>query len=273
VSGWTTALVTGAGSGIGRALAQALAAEGVRVAVTDRDGAAAERVAGGLEGALGVALDVTDAQAFARAVRDLEQRWGPLDLLVNNAGVGLAGGVVDLSLADWRPVIDVNVWGVIHGVHAVYPRMVERGRGWILNVASGAGLLPRPGMTPYAASKHAIVGLSASLREEAADRGVVVSCACPGYVGTAIQSSTRYVGLDPQALAARIPIQPLSAELCAERLLRGAARGRALIFPNRLTWLEWILYRLSPKLGGAAARWRGRQLRAAETPRLAVGAA
>lgn len=273
----TRALVTGGGGGIGRALCLALAAEGIPLVVSDRALEAAEATRSAVLAAfaqapvVAVALDVTAPEAF-RAVQ-LEQ--GPFDLLVNNAGLGQVGEVRDLSLEDWEPLLAVNLRGVIHGVQALYPEMAARGRGWILNVASGAGLAPRPGMTPYATTKAAVIGLSASLRAEAGPLGVRVSCACPGYVGTGIQDASRFVGVSRERLLGGIPLRPLSAEACAQRLLRGLARDQALILPNRVTRLEWWLGRLSPWLGGVLGRWRGGRIRAARLaePRPALVAA
>ena len=123
-------------------------------------------------------------------------------------------------------------------------------------------MLPRPGMAPYAATKHAVVGLSTSLRAEAAGLGVRVSVVCPGYIGTEIMAKTRYVGLDGAALQASIPIRPMSPRACAEVVLRGVRRNRAVIPVTGLTWLEWWVYRLSPRVGVALACWRGAQMRA-----------
>jgi short-subunit dehydrogenase len=261
----TRALVTGGGGGIGRALGHAIAAEGIALVLSDRSLPAAEAARAEIQGAhpeaevSALELDVTDPAAFERALAEV----GPCDLLVNNAGLGQVGEVRDLSLEDWEPLLAVNLRGVIHGVQALYPAMAERGRGWILNVASGAGLAPRPGMTPYATTKAAVIGLSASLRAEAGPLGVQVSCACPGFVGTGIQDASRFVGVSRERLLGGIPLRPLSAEACAERLLRGLARDEALILPNRVTRLEWWLGRLSPWLGGVLGRWRGERIRAA----------
>lgn len=261
----TRALVTGGGGGIGRALGLAIAAEGISLVLSDRSQEVAEATRAAVlrvypeAEVVAVALDVTDPAAFTRVL----QAVGPCDLLVNNAGLGQVGEVRDLSLEDWEPLLAVNLRGVIHGVQALYPTMAERGRGWILNVASGAGLAPRPGMTPYATTKAAVIGLSSSLRAEAGPLGVRVCCACPGYVGTGIQDASRFVGVSRERLLGGIPLRPLSAEACAERLLRGLARDRALILPNRVTRLEWWLGRLSPWLGGVLGRWRGGRIRAA----------
>lgn len=257
------ALVTGAGSGIGAALAHALAAVGYRVACTDRDGVAATATAASIRQGRGLAsahrLDVTDAAAFAEIVEHVEQTEGPITMLVNNAGVGLAGAVEDLTLADWDRVIDVNLRGVAHGVAAVYPRMVARRAGTVLNIGSGAGLCPRPGMVAYAATKAAVVGLSTSLAAEASAHGVHVAVACPGYVATAIMAGTTYRNLDQDALIAQIPISPITADEAARRILRGVRRRRVVIPVGAEVSLEWWLWRWCPSLVGRVARWRAQR--------------
>lgn len=255
------ALVTGAASGIGLALSRALSAAGAIVVLTDRDLEGARAAAADLARAEGAALDVTDADAFRALVADVEARHGAVDFLFNNAGVGLAGEVRDLSVADWRPVMEVNVFGVIHGVAAVYPGMIARGFGHIVNIASGAGLCPRPGMTAYAASKHAVVGLSTSLRLEAEPYGVRVSTVCPGYIETNIQNSTRFVKLDREGLTASIPIKPMSAEDCATRVLKAAEKNQAVIPVQFVAWIDWWLWRLSPRLSLFISRYRAAQFR------------
>ncbi len=168
-------LITGAASGIGGGLAQSLAERKACVVVTDVDQDSAVRLADQLNAqghrALGCGLDVRSSQDAQDAVGLTLAKYGRLDLLVNNAGVGLAGDLRDVELSDWKKVIDVNLWGVIHGVHACFPVMVRQGFGQIVNISSASGLVLRPGMIPYATSKHAVVGLSNSLRVEAEDLG------------------------------------------------------------------------------------------------------
>ncbi|MCA9538127.1 MAG: SDR family NAD(P)-dependent oxidoreductase [Myxococcales bacterium] len=261
-----TAFITGAASGIGAALAAALVARGAHVWLTDRD---AERLGPTVEAlravggtVFGRSLDVTDADAFAAVVDEAWTRSGGLDLVFNNAGVGLAGEVRDLKAADWRPLFEVNVLGVANGITAAYPRMVAAGRGHLVNIASGAALAPRPGMAPYAASKAAVLSLSLSLRAEAALHGVRVSAVCPGYIATGIMDRTRFVGLDRAGLAAAIPVAPLTPEQCARITLRGVARNRAVIPVSRLVALEWRLARFAPWLVERVAGWRARQFAA-----------
>ena len=154
------AIVTGAGSGIGAALCRALAGAGADVVCTDVDGAAAERTAASLATpGIAAQLDVTDAAAVQRAVDDVVERTGRIDLLFNNAGITWGGDTELLTLDQWNSIIDVNIRGVVHGVHAAYPHMVRQRSGHIVNTASMAGLAAAGRITSYVMTKHAIVGL------------------------------------------------------------------------------------------------------------------
>lgn len=258
-----TALVTGAASGIGRALAAGLIRQGGRVWLADRDEPRVRETAAALgPNAVARSLDVTDAAAFQSLAQEMLAREGKIDALFNNAGIGAAGELRDVSLEVWRRVLEVNVLGVVNGIGAVYPSMIARGAGVIVNTASGAGLAPRPGMAAYAASKHAVVGLSVSLRAEAELHGVSVSVVCPGYIQTDIMKTTEYTKLDAEALARSIPIKPISAEACAEKVLAGVARDRPIIIVGKTVWLDWLLFRLSPGLALRAAGLRARHFQA-----------
>lgn len=185
-----TALVTGGGSGIGRALGAAMASHGARVVLADIDAAAAleaatSATADGFD-VTSVELDVTDRTAYAEVVDELVRTRGGIDYLINSAGTSMGGQSHELTGAHWDHVIAINVGGVVNGVLATYPRMVEAGRGHIVNIASGAGLVAPPFVTAYATTKHAVVGLSLGLRPEAALHGVRVGVVCPGAVDTPI---------------------------------------------------------------------------------------
>ena len=250
-------LITGGGAGIGRALAQQLAERGAKVWVSDRSEKAAVACAEQLRAkgadARGLALDVSDRARFEAVVAELCAARGRIDFLFNNAGVGIGGEVRDLSHEDWRKVIEVNLFGVIHGVEAAYPRMVEQGSGHIVNVASVAGLFPLPGEGPYVTSKYAVVGLSHSLRAEAAGLGVRVSCACPGTVATDIYKTSKVVNYDLEGILSLWP-KAITPERCASVILRGVARNRAtIIITGRARQLAWLA-RLSPALTGWATR-------------------
>jgi NADP-dependent 3-hydroxy acid dehydrogenase YdfG len=242
--------VTGGASGIGRALGEELARRGARVTLADIDGKRAESAAAAIRAAgfsaEAVTLDVSDGAAFKGAIDALVAREGRIDDLFNNAGVGVTGEVRDMSTAAWEKIVDVNLKGVIHGIQAAYPHMVRRGDGCIANTACIAGLVPFPLTAAYCATKHAIVGLSLSLRAEAADLGVKVSVICPGTVATEMFESIEYLQVDKAKILASIDRSMVSPERCARSILRGLERNRALI---PVTWharLAWTFYRLLP---------------------------
>jgi NAD(P)-dependent dehydrogenase (short-subunit alcohol dehydrogenase family) len=205
-------VVTGAASGIGRATALAFAARGADVAVCDIDRAGLAAVEAELRGAgrrvLAQAVDVSRAEEVGAFCEAVYGAFGRADVLVNNAGIALGGLCEDMTLADWRRIVAVNVWGVIHGCHFFYPPMARRGEGHIVNLASMAALGPLPATTAYCATKSAVLGLSESLRIEAARRGVGVTTVCPGAVATGIGRTLRMVtgarGLDAAEVARRI---------------------------------------------------------------------
>ena len=249
-------LVTGAASGIGAAMCDLLSEAGARVYGADL---APEGITN--RAVIPLTLDVRSASAFSDHVDAIVESEGRLDMLVNNAGVGAAGEVRDATIDTWRRVIEVNTMGAIHGIDAVYRGMVERGSGHIINVASGAGLCARPGMVPYATSKAAVIGLSTSLRAEAAHYGVRVTCACPGYVATAIMDTTKFEGVDGAGLRQAIPLRAMTAERCAELILRAASRNRALVPVGVPTRLEWWLTRFAPILALRIATFRATKFR------------
>jgi NAD(P)-dependent dehydrogenase (short-subunit alcohol dehydrogenase family) len=244
------AIVTGGGSGIGRALSIELARRGAVVHVTDVNGDSAEAVAreiGG--GAKHAKLDVRDAGAVKQVVDDA----GRVDLLFNNAGIGIGGEVQDLTIAHWDRIIDVNVRGVIHGVHAVYPQMIARRSGHIVNTASMAGLVPAALLTPYAMTKHAVVGLSESLREEAHVYGVKVSCLCPTAVETPILDSMNPPDLGPmpwrpdlRAFLTELSGTPYPAEKLAKETIDAVESGEGIIVIPARARIMWRAYRLMP---------------------------
>ncbi|GAA3655831.1 SDR family oxidoreductase [Nocardioides ginsengisoli] len=182
------ALVTGGASGIGRASAERLVGEGARVWVLDRDGTQAQAVADELRAAggsaEGAALDVTDADAFAGLTDEILGREGRIDVLVNNAGVTLAGAVWETTSADWAQVIGVNLTGVFHGIRAVFPAMIKAGRGAIVSTSSDAGLVGWPGQAAYCASKSGVLGLTRASAMDGAAHGVRVNAVCPGFTRT-----------------------------------------------------------------------------------------
>ncbi|MEC3954811.1 SDR family NAD(P)-dependent oxidoreductase [Nocardia sp. CDC153] len=198
-------LVTGAGRGIGQSTAELFASKGAEVAIADVDTAAAQAVAAAL-GAKAFELDVRKREQWDQVVAD----FGRIDILVNNAGVMPAGAFLDEPDAVGHTTIDVNVWGLIHGMRAVVPGMIERGHGHVVNVASLAGKIPIPGLAVYNASKFAAVGLSAATRLEFAPHGVSVSCVMPSAVRTRLSSGLSLGGgmptVDPEDVAAAVVV-------------------------------------------------------------------
>jgi len=258
------AVVTGAGSGIGRATALAFAAEGARVAACDID---ADRI-----GALGRELgpgallaervDVSDRAQMAAFAAAVHARAPAADVIVNNAGVACGGDFVDISLDDWDWLLGVNLRGVVHGCHFFVPKLIERGAGGhVINVSSVFGLYAPPKHTPYVASKFAVLGFSRSLRAELAPHRIGVTAICPGMIATSIVDDSRAAGKIAQ-------LKPRIAELfrrkgahpdtVARAILDAVHRNPAIRPVGRDAWMLWALNRVSPsavtRLGTAMTR-------------------
>ncbi len=235
-------LVTGAGSGIGRTTALAFAEAGARVLAVDRDGRAAARTAEearrrGAAAAWARTADVSDEQAMERLAERVTAEHGVVDVLVNNAGIGLGGSFFDTTPKEWKEVLDVNLWGVIHGCRLFGRRMAERGQGGhIVNVASAAAFQPSRSLPAYGTSKAAVLMLSECLRAELAGRGIGVTAVCPGFVNTAITSTARFAGADAEEerrlrkRAARLyGLRDYPPEKVAAAILRAVVRNEAVV--------------------------------------------
>ncbi|MFC4529799.1 SDR family NAD(P)-dependent oxidoreductase [Sphaerisporangium dianthi] len=252
-------VVTGAGSGIGRATARAFAAHGAEVICADIDLAAAERTALEISrrglGAHARQVDVSraeDMERFAAAVRD---EHGTPDIVVNNAGVAVAGPFLDHEVADWRRVLDVNLWGVIHGCRLFGRQMVERGEGGhIVNVASLAAFAPSRLLPAYSTSKAAVKMLSDCLRAEFAGRGIGVSVICPGFVSTPIASNAIYRETDRSLGEKALRRRGYPPERVAAHILRALHRNTAVVPVNAEGKIGYALSRISPGLLRGIAR-------------------
>jgi NAD(P)-dependent dehydrogenase (short-subunit alcohol dehydrogenase family) len=235
------------------------------VVVADIDGAAAQRVAGDI-GATATKVDVRDASSVQALVDETVAAYGRLDLMFNNAGIGVGGDARELTTAHWDRIIDVNLRGVVNGVQAALPVMSRQGGGHIVNTASIAGLIPTPYLTPYSATKHAVVGLSLALRGEAKGYGVGVTVVCPGWTDTPILDSTGPDDLPKTVMAEEGGVRkvaqkmgPLySPDALAQDILRAVERNRAMLVTPRKFRVLWRLARLSPPgfatLAGTMAR-------------------
>ena len=257
-----TAIVTGGASGIGRGLAEELAKRGSEVVLADRQIELAEEVASKIcasgVSACAFKVDVTDFKAVEQLVQETVVRTGRLDYIFNNAGIGIGGNVSHFGIEDWNQMMDVNLHGVINGVQAAYTIMMAQGFGHIVNTASLAGLTPSPGGVAYATAKHAVVGLSNSLRAESAWMGVRVSVLCPGFVRTAIlEGGGKYgkmlIDLSPdqhrQMLEMIEKFKPLSPNMFAKKALNSVAKNKAIIIVPTWWKLLWLLNRFFPSAG------------------------
>ncbi|MEV5487515.1 SDR family oxidoreductase [Streptomyces bobili] len=235
-------LVTGAGSGIGRATAFAFAEAGARVVAVDRDAESASRTAE-LSRALGAldawaeTVDVSDEQAMEKLAAKVLAEHGVVDVLVNNAGIGMSGSFLETTPEDWRKVLNVNLWGVIHGCRLFGRQMADRGQGGhIVNTASAAAFQPSKSLPAYSASKAAVLMLSECLRAELAGRDIGVTAVCPGLVNTNITSTAVFVGVDAeeekrrQKRSARLyGLRNYPPEKVASAILRAVARNEAVV--------------------------------------------
>ena len=223
------AVITGAGSGIGRATAHTLAARGARVAVTDvredRAMAVAEEIG---DAALAVRCDVTSLEEL-EAVRDLTlERFGRIDVVMNNVGIVVSGPVEEIPLEAWERIIDVNLLGVVRSNTVFLPGLIDQGSGHIVNTSSTSGLLPYASqMLPYTMTKYGIVGLSEALWVHLQPRGVGVSCFCPAGVKTKIHQQFMLYGDGPPPDGPDFPFVPV--EECGELVADAIESGRFLV--------------------------------------------
>jgi NAD(P)-dependent dehydrogenase (short-subunit alcohol dehydrogenase family) len=260
-------LVTGAGSGIGRATALAFAEAGARVIAVDRDAEGAARTAEmsrliGAPEAWAETVDVSDEQAMEKLAAKVHAEHGVVDVLVNNAGIGLSGSFFDTTPEDWRRVLDVNLWGVIHGCRLFGRRMAERGQGGhIVNTASAAAYQPSKVLPAYSTSKAAVLMLSECLRAELAGQDIGVTAICPGLVNTDITATATFVGVDAQEERRRqkrstrvYGLRNYPPEKVADAVLRAVALNKAMVPVTPEAKASYVLSRFLPRALRALAR-------------------
>jgi NAD(P)-dependent dehydrogenase (short-subunit alcohol dehydrogenase family) len=250
------AIITGGGSGIGRSLAISLAGKGAFVLICDVNLESAQQVAQ-LCGSNSSAheLDVRDSEKVKDFMITTFERFGKIDYLFNNAGIAIGGECFEISLESWLRILDINVKGVINGVTAVYPLMVKQKFGHIINTASLAGLGPAPLLTPYSMTKHAIVGLSTSLRLEAKKYNVKVSVLCPSAIETPLLDSNFPADLGDapwrpnfRRFLTALGGPPYDVDKLAEGAIKAIEKNQAIIVIPGAAYLAWTIGKLFPKL-------------------------
>jgi NAD(P)-dependent dehydrogenase (short-subunit alcohol dehydrogenase family) len=247
------ALVTGGASGLGRAFCEELGRRRAKVLVTDVDIDGAHETVRRIESAGGrgraVEADVSSLQRMEEVAEEAEDYLGGVELLVNNAGIGAGGPFSELTMDVWRRTIDINLWGVIYGCHLFAPKMEARGRGYIVNVASAAGLLAAPEMAPYNVTKAGVVSLSETLHAELGPKGVHVTALCPTFFRTRIMEKAAGIQ-DPEMkkiverLMDRSKIQ---APHVAQSALEAVYDGQLYAVPMRDGRMFWRLKRALPQ--------------------------
>jgi len=233
-------LVTGGGSGIGRGLCLQLAAEGATVFCTDIDLTKATETASMAvnDKVIDQKLDVTIETEFESIIAEIVNQYGQLDLIFNNAGIAVSGEIRDIAIAQWKKIIDINLYGVLNGSQIAYRQMLKQGSGQIVNIASAAGLIDHLGlMAPYSVTKHAVVNYTKILRLEAKKLGVKANVVCPGFIRTSIGTNA----INPNAnkqwnnYAIEQVAKGISVENAIDKILKGVASNReVIIFPYQV---------------------------------------
>lgn len=248
-------VVTGAGSGIGRATARLFGRLGARVHAADIDGDSAAAVAQEIGDAVPHTVDCSDPAAVEGFAEAVFAEGHGVDVLHNNAGIGHAGDIEQTTMEDWRRVIEVNLLGVAYGITAFVPRLMAQGRrATIVNTASAAGLIGIPQMAPYCASKHGVVGLTESLDAELREHGIRVCAVCPGIIDTPIVSKSILRGEPADRREAAMDYyrrRGASAEDVANAVLDAVSSGKVIrTVPRAEVSIPWAIRRVSPRVAG-----------------------
>jgi NAD(P)-dependent dehydrogenase (short-subunit alcohol dehydrogenase family) len=257
-------VITGAGSGLGRAMSLELAQRGCRILAVDVKSDRADATARLIEQAGGTGqscqCDVADIAQVAAMADKVFSAWGGVDLLVNNAGVTIAGHVGRTSLEDWHWAVATNLWGVIHGCHEFIPRMKAQASGHIVNIASNAGFACLPEMAAYNVSKAGVIGLSETLRVELAPYHIGVTVACPSFFSSNLIESMRYDTEEQYQIARHFfETACLSARDVARAIIKAVRKNRLYALPQIDAKLLWYAKRFFPSFychaGGLLYRW------------------
>ena len=241
------ALVTGAGSGIGKATAKALASRGATVLCADINEPAAKETAAWINGHSFV-VDTAKADSVAALAEEVHSRFGPLDILVNNAGVGLSGNMANTSLEDWEWIVGINLMGVVHGCHFFGPKMCDAGRGHVVNISSMLGPAVSPDQVAYGVTKAGVFDLTRSLRADWHKHGVSVSAICPGVIKTNIIKATRFVKgyEEAEVFAEKVFAHGHSPNKVANTVLKAIDTNSPMLPVGPEAYLGWFVNRLLP---------------------------
>lgn len=263
------ALVTGAASGIGRETALALGRRGADLVICDLDEQGLGDTDAMLRGlgrdVLARRVDVADREQMRGFAQETLAQVGVVDILMNNAGVGLGAGFLDTSLDDWDWILRINLLGVVHGCHFFVPAMVERGAGGhVVNVSSAAGYLPTEALSAYVTSKYAVLGLSESLRGELRRHRIGVTAICPGIIDTPITRSSRLRGKyaaegQREEMISAYQRRGYGPDRVARNVLKAIQRNRGIAPVSPEAWIAWYLKRLSPALVSRLLAWGERR--------------
>lgn len=266
-----TVLVTGAASGIGKETALAFGRRGADLVICDVDENGLKTTEAALRAlgrqVLARRVDVSDREAMRAFAEETHAQVGALDVLMNNAGVGLGAGFLDTTLEDWDWIVRINLLGVVHGCHFFLPPMVARGAGGhVVNVSSAAGYLPAQALCAYVATKYAVLGLSETLRIELREHGIGVTAICPGIIDTPITRNARLRGRyaaegQREQMIEAYRKRGYGPERVAENVLRAIQRDRAIAPVSPEAWIGWYLKRLSPGLASRLMAWAERRSR------------
>ena len=247
------AVITGSGGGLGRALALELAEHGASIVVSDIQLESAEETANMVRArgakAEVVPCDVANRDAVFALVDETVGRLGGIDFIANNAGVGVGGPFEEMSIEDWRWTVDINLWGVVYGCQAAIPKMLAQGRGYVLNVASAAGLLSPPAMSTYNVTKAGVVALSETLFAEHRSRGIHVSVLCPTFFRTNIMGSGRGATTEKEDNQIRkwMEKSKVQAPDVAKEAIESVRDGKLYVTPMRDGRMGWRLKRAHPQ--------------------------
>lgn len=260
-----TALVTGAGAGIGRATSLALAKAGCEVLVVDIDETAAEETAASCKGscsAYAYQADVADADSVHALAERVGDQHAGLGVLVNNAGIGMSGPFLDTTLADWQRIVGINLMGIVHMSRELVPAMLEAGSGHVVNMASGLGYVATATEPAYCATKAAVISLSRSMRADWRPRGVSVSAVCPGVINTGILESTTFRGEsaaeESVSRTKRMFAKGHPPELVARAVVAAIEHDRAIVPVGLESHFGWALRHLPAAAWDPLARLAAR---------------